>query len=148
AVMALYSLPLTLIVLASLPLYLAVGLAVTPVLRRRLDTQFARGAENQAMLVETVTGIQTLKAAALEPVFARRWDTQLAAYVAAGFRTRVWSSVAHEGVGLIGKLVNAATLWFGAHLVMANTLTVGQFVAFTMFAQRVAQPIMRMAQLW
>lgn len=148
AVMALYSLPLTLIVLASLPLYLAVGLAVTPVLRRRLDTQFARGAENQAMLVETVTGIQTLKAAALEPVFARRWDTQLAAYVAAGFRTRVLSSVAHEGVGLIGKLVNAATLWFGAHLVMANTLTVGQFVAFTMFAQRVAQPIMRMAQLW
>ena len=56
--------------------------------------------------------------------------------------------MAHEGVNLIGKLANAATLWYGAHLVMANALTVGQFVAFTMFAQRVAQPIMRMAQLW
>jgi subfamily B ATP-binding cassette protein HlyB/CyaB len=56
--------------------------------------------------------------------------------------------VAHEGVNLIGKLVNAATLWYGAHLVMDNELSVGQFVAFNMFAQRVSQPIMRMAQLW
>ncbi len=147
-VMALYSVPLTMIVLASLPLYLALSLIVSPILRRRLDVKFARGAENQAMLVETVTGIQTVKAAALEPGFGRRWDNQLAAYVQASFRTQTLASVAHEGVNLIGKLVNAATLWYGAHLVMANTLTVGQFVAFTMFAQRVAQPIMRMAQLW
>ena len=56
--------------------------------------------------------------------------------------------MAHEGVNLIGKLVNAATLWYGAHLVMNNELSVGQFVAFNMFAQRVSQPIMRMAQLW
>lgn len=148
AVMFFYSVPLTLIVLASLPLYATLSLVVSPVLRRRLDAQFARGAENQAMLVETVTGIQTVKAAALEPGFGRRWDNQLAAYVQASFRTRNLASLAHEGVGLIGKLVNAATLWYGAHLVMANALSVGQFVAFTMFAQRVAQPIMRMAQLW
>jgi subfamily B ATP-binding cassette protein HlyB/CyaB len=51
-------------------------------------------------------------------------------------------------VGLIGKLVGAATLWYGARLVMDNEMTVGQFVAFNMFAQRVAQPVMRMAQLW
>ena len=78
----------------------------------------------------------------------RRWDTQLAAYVSASFKTQNLASVANEGINLIGKLVNAATLWYGAHLVMSNQLTVGQFVAFNMFAQRVAQPIMRMAQLW
>ncbi len=148
AVMCFYSVPLTLIVLASLPLYAGLSVMVVPVLRRRLDDKFARGAENQAMLVETVTGIQTLKAGALEPGFARRWDNQLAAYVAASFRTQTLASWAHEGVGLIGKLVNAATLWWGAQLVMEGGLTVGQFVAFNMFAQRVAQPIMRMAQLW
>ena len=65
AVMFFYSVTLTLIVLASLPLYAGLSLAVSPVLRRRLDAQFARGAENQAMLVETVTGIETVKAAAL-----------------------------------------------------------------------------------
>lgn len=148
AVMVMYSVPLTLIVLASLPLYFGLSLAVVPVLRRRLDQKFALGAENQAMLVETVTGIQTVKASALEPSFARRWDNQLAAYVSASFKTQNLAPWAHEGVNLIGKLVNAATLWWGAHLVMDGQLSVGQFVAFNMFAQRVAQPIMRMAQLW
>lgn len=148
AVMLFYSVPLTLIVLASLPLYVGLSLAVMPVLRRRLDDKFARGAENQAMLVETVSAIQTVKASALEPAFGRRWDNQLAAYVRASFRTQNLASWAHEGVNLIGKLVNAATLWYGARLAMDHQLTVGQFVAFNMFAQRVAQPIMRMAQLW
>jgi len=148
AIMLFYSVPLTLIVLASLPLYFTLSLAVVPILKRRLDVKFARGAENQAMLVETVTGIQTVKAGALEPNFGRRWDNQLAAYVSAGFKTQNLASWAHEGVNLIGKLVNAAMLWYGARLVMNSEMTVGQFVAFTMFAQRVAQPIMRMAQLW
>ena len=148
AVMLLYSVPLTLIVLVSLPLYFGLSLAVVPILRQRLDVKFARGAENQSMLVETVTGIQTVKASALEPAFGKRWDSQLAAYVSASFKTQNLATVAHEGVNLIGKLVNAATLWYGAHLVIGNELTVGQFVAFNMFAQRVSQPIMRMAQLW
>ncbi len=148
AVMLLYSVPLTLIVLVSLPLYFGLSLAVVPILRQRLDVKFARGAENQAMLVETVTGIQTVKATALEPAFGKRWDTQLASYVSASFKTQNLATLANEGVNLIGKLVNAATLWYGAHLVMDNELTVGQFVAFNMFAQRVSQPIMRMAQLW
>lgn len=148
AVMLFYSVPLTLIVLVSLPLYFGLSLAVVPLLRARLDVKFARGAENQSMLVETVTGIQTVKATALEPAFGKRWDSQLAAYVSASFKTQNLATVAHEGVNLIGKLVNAATLWYGAHLVMSNDLTVGQFVAFNMFAQRVSQPIMRMAQLW
>ena len=148
AVMFLYSVPLAFIVLLSLPLYFSLSLLVVPILRRRLDVKFARGSENQALLVETVTGIQTVKANALEPAFAKRWDQQLAAYVSAGFKAQNLASWAHEGIGLIGKLVNAATLWYGAHLVMENQLSVGQFVAFNMFAQRVTQPIMRMAQLW
>ena len=148
AVMFLYSTKLTLIVLISLPLYAALSLLVVPVLRARLDEKFARGAENQALLVESITGVQTVKASALEPAFARRWDQQLAAYVSASFRTQSLASAAHEGVNLICKLVSAAVLWFGAHEVMDNQLTVGMFVAFTMFANRVSQPIMRMAQMW
>jgi ATP-binding cassette, subfamily B, bacterial HlyB/CyaB len=147
-VMLFYSVTLTAVVLASLPLYFGLSLAVVPLLRRRLDAKFARGAENQALLVETVTGIQTVKAGALEPAFGRHWDQQLAAYVSASFRAQNLAAWSHECVNLIGKLVNAVLLWYGAHLVIAGELSVGQFVAFTMFAQRVAQPIMRMAQLW
>ncbi len=148
AMMLAYSVPLTLIVLVSLPLYVGLSLLLVPVLRARLNEKFARGAENQALLVETVTGIQTVKAGALEPQLARRWDDQLAAYVSASFKTSTLANYGHEGINLIGKLVSAATLWYGARLVMEQELSVGQFVAFNMFAQRVAQPIMRMAQLW
>jgi subfamily B ATP-binding cassette protein HlyB/CyaB len=148
AVMSLYSMTLTLIVLASLPIYVMLSLLVVPILRGRLNEKFARGAENQALLVETISGIQTVKASALEPQLARRWDEQLAAYVSASLRTQTLASTANEGINLTGKLVNAATLWWGAHLVMDGALTLGMFVAFNMFAGRVAQPIMRIAQMW
>lgn len=148
AVMFAYSVPLAIIVLVSLPLYAGLTAAVVPILRARLNEKFARGAESQALLVETVTGIQTVKANSLEPALARRWDGQLAGYVSASFRTQTLASYGHEGVNLIGKIVSALTLWYGAKLVIDQQLTVGEFVAFNMFAQRVAQPIMRIAQLW
>jgi subfamily B ATP-binding cassette protein HlyB/CyaB len=89
-VMFAYSVPLTLIVLVSLPLYATLSAALVPILRARLDEKFARGAENQALLVETVTGIQTVKAGALEPALAKRWDDQLAAYILArGYGTEL-----------------------------------------------------------
>lgn len=147
-IMFVYSTPLTLIVLLSMPLYVALSLVVIPILRGRLNEKFARSAENQSLLVETITGIQTVKAASLEPQMSRRWDNQLAAYVSASFKTQTLSQQANETVNLISKVINAVTLWYGAHLVMDQTLSVGQFVAFNMFAQRVTQPIMRMAQMW
>jgi len=148
AVMLWYSGWLTLIVVLSLPCYVILSLLITPLLRARLNEKFNRGAENQAFLVETINGIDTLKAMAVEPQMIRRWDNQLAAYIAAGFRTATLGTVAREGVSLIGKLVTVATMWLGAHLVINGDLTVGQLIAFNMLAGRVATPVMRLAQLW
>lgn len=148
AVMFYYSGWLTLIVVLSLPMYVAVSLFITPLMRARLNESFARGAENQAFLVETVNGIDTVKAMAVEPQVIKKWDTQLAGYVAAGFKSQTLSNIANESVSLVGKLVTVATLWFGARLVIDGHLSVGQLVAFNMLAGRVAQPIMRLAQLW
>ncbi|AOE85921.1 peptidase C39 [Pseudomonas sp. TCU-HL1] len=148
AVMFVYSGWLTLVVVLSLPLYFLISLFITPVLRARLNESFTRGAENQAFLVETVNGIDTLKALAVEPQVTRKWDNQLAGYVAASFKTQTLSTLANEGVGLVGKLVTVATLWLGARLVIDGDLSVGQLIAFNMLAGRVSQPIMRLAQLW
>ncbi|MEY2633072.1 MAG: hypothetical protein RIR00_1726 [Pseudomonadota bacterium] len=148
AVMTYYSGWLTLVVVVSLPCYLLLSLAITPVLRARLHEKFNRGAENQAFLVETVSGIDTVKAMAVEPQLIRRWDNQLAAYVTAGFRTSTLATLAHGGVGLIGKLVTVVTMWLGARLVIDGQLSVGQLVAFNMLANQVANPVMRLAQMW
>jgi len=148
AVMFLYSGWLTLVVVLSLPVYFIISLLITPLLRARLNESFTRGAENQAFLVETVNGIDTLKSMAVEPQINRKWDNQLAGYVAANFKTQTLSTIANESVGFVGKLVTVMTLWLGARLVMEGQLSVGQLIAFNMLAGRVSQPIIRLAQLW
>lgn len=148
SVMLHYSGWLTLIVLISLPCYVIVSALFTPVLRSRLHEKFNRGAENQAFLVETISGIDTVKAMAVEPHWTRKWDNQLAAYVAASFRTATIGTLANGGVSLISKLVTVATMYVGARLVIGNELSVGQLIAFNMLAGQVAQPVMRLAQLW
>ena len=148
AVMFYYSGWLTLIVIVSLPCYALWSASLTPVLRRRLDEKFARGADNQSFLVESVSGIGTIKAMAVEPQMTRRWDQQLAAYVAAGFRVTRLANIGQHGVQLIQKLVTVATLWLGARLVIAGDLSVGQLVTFNMLAGQVASPVIRLGQLW
>jgi subfamily B ATP-binding cassette protein HlyB/CyaB len=148
AVMTLYSLRLTALVVVSLFAYMLVSLLLNPQFRRALEVKFSRGADNHAFLVETVSGSETVKAHALEPQFARQWDNQLAAYVSAGFRVSTISNVGQQLIQLIGRLVTLCVLFFGARLVIAGELTVGQLVAFNMMAQRVASPILRLAQLW
>jgi subfamily B ATP-binding cassette protein HlyB/CyaB len=148
AVMAYYSLFLTGIVLASFPFYIAISAIATPIFRRRLEEKFNRGAENQAFLVESVTGIETLKAMAVEPQMQRRWEEQLAGYVRASFRVLSLGNWASQGVQLVSKLVTAGVLYFGAKAVISGDLSVGELVAFNMLAGRVAQPVLRLAQLW
>ncbi|RFP76181.1 type I secretion system permease/ATPase [Hydrogenophaga borbori] len=148
AVMAYYSGWLTLIVLASLPCYVLVTAVCTPILRARLHEKFNRGAENQAFLVETISGIDTVKAMAVEPQWTRRWDQQLAGYVSASFRTATIGTLANSGVTLISKAVTVLTLYFGARFVIEGDLSVGQLIAFNMLAGQVAQPVMRLANLW
>jgi len=147
-VMAWYSVPLTLVVIASLPLYAILSAGFTPLFRSRLNEKFRRGAENQAFLVETVSGVETLKAMAVEPQMQRRWEEQLAGYVTASFRVQNLGNYASQSIQFVSKLVTASVLFFGAKAVMAGTMTVGELVAFNMFAQRVSQPVLRLAQIW
>jgi subfamily B ATP-binding cassette protein HlyB/CyaB len=114
AVMFVYSPLLSFIVLGSLPLYIVISALATPLFRRRLDEKFRRGAENQAFLVESVTGIETLKAMAVEPQMQRRWEEQLAGYVSASFRVTSLGNTASQLVRLISKVVTAGILYFCA----------------------------------
>jgi subfamily B ATP-binding cassette protein HlyB/CyaB len=148
AVMYLYSPLLTWIVLASIPFYVLISAGATPLFRERLQEKFKRGAENQAFLVESVAGVETLKAMAVEPQMQRRWEEQLAAYVSSSFKVISLGNTASNLVQVVSKLVMAAILYLGAKLVIDGSLTVGELVAFNIFAGRVSQPVLRLAQLW
>ena len=148
AVMFIYSPLLTAIVVGAFPFYIGISVGATPLFRERLDEKFARGAENQAFLVETVTGVETLKAMAVEPQMQRRWEEQLAGYVAASFRVTRLGNTASQTVQLVSKLVTAGILYFGAKLVIDGSLTIGELVAFNILAGRVSAPVLRLAQMW
>jgi subfamily B ATP-binding cassette protein HlyB/CyaB len=148
SVLFLYSFKLTMVVIASLPCYVALSVFATPVFRERIQEKFRRGAENQAFLVESVSGVETVKAMALEPVLQRRWEEQLAAYVSASFkviRIGTWAQQTAQG---INKVVTVLILFLGARAVIDNEMTVGGLVAFNMIAAQVATPVLRLAQLW
>src|SRR5580765_4203690 len=147
-VMVWYSPTLTVIVLVSIPVYVMLSCIFTPILRTRLNDKFNRSAENQSFLVETLSGMDTVKAMAVEPRWRQRWDQQLAAYVSATLSTTNIGLVASGSVSLVSKLVTAAIMWMGALLVIDNRMTVGELVAFNMLAGQVAAPILRLAQLW
>jgi subfamily B ATP-binding cassette protein HlyB/CyaB len=148
AVMFYYSPLLSWIVIGSFPFYVVLSAGVTPIFRRRLEQKFDRGAENQSFLVESVSAIQTLKAMAIEPQMQRRWEEQLAGYVGSSFDVLSLGNWTSQLVQFISKIVTALTLYFGAHLVIEGQLTIGELIAFNMLAGRVAQPVLRLAQLW
>lgn len=147
-VMWFYSSVLTLVVMASLPFYAALSVAITPAIRARLHEKFHRGAENQSFLVETISGIQTVKAMAVEPPLLRKWEEQLADYVRASFRATSLIAAAGQMAGCLQKITTVAVLWVGAYRVIEGDLSIGQLIAFNMLSTQVTGPLLRLVNLW
>ena len=148
AVMLFYSVTLTVVVLVTIPLYAAISIVITPVIRARLNEKFNRGAENQAFLVESISGIQTVKAMAVEPPLQRKWEEQLAAYVQASFRATSLITVTSQMASFIQRTTTIVILWVGAYQVMSGALSIGQLIAFNMLAGQATSPMLRIVNLW
>jgi subfamily B ATP-binding cassette protein HlyB/CyaB len=147
-VMAYYSPALTLVVVVSLPLFLAVSMILIPVLNKYVEDRFVKAAENQSFLVESIAGMETVKSMTAESRFQRQWEEKLADYVRASFKTGHLANMTQQGVQFISKTLNLILLWLGAKLVLSGDMTVGQLIAFNMLSARVNAPILRLATLW
>jgi len=148
AVLLAYSWKLTLIVVGSIPLYLVIAALVRPILRETIKEKFNRGAESQQMLVEAIVGAQTLKAAAVEPAMQMQWEEKLAAYVSSSFDANLIGSGGQMAIQYVSKVTTALLLLFGAKAVIDGEMSVGELVAFNMISAQVAQPILRLSQIW
>jgi len=148
AVLMLYSAKLTLVILLLIPVYFGISVLMKPAYRRRLKDKFRRWSKAQQLLVETVVGIQTIKASAVEPIFQKLWEERMSLYVKAGFRSIMLGTVTQTGIQFVTNLQTALVLFFGTQLVISGTMTVGGLIAFSMIGQRVTQPILRSAQLY
>ncbi|NLW80181.1 MAG: peptidase domain-containing ABC transporter [Desulfovibrionales bacterium] len=149
AVMFWYSWQLSLVALGILLLIALLSALVTPVFRRRVNRQFLLGARNQAFMTEYLAGMDTVKALQMESGLEERYGEYLAAYLGAGFATRQLANSYNVAANLLEQTMTLSILGVGALLVMGhNGFTIGQLVAFQMFAARMSQPMLRLVGLW
>ncbi|WP_281560656.1 type I secretion system permease/ATPase [Thalassomonas sp. RHCl1] len=139
---------LTLLVLATLPLYFLVAKYSTKPLQEKIERQFQTSAANSAFLNETVSSSETLKSLAIEPKMQRRWEAQTQEMVQAGFNTQVINNQISQTVTLLQKLTSVGVIWIGANMVMSLEMTIGQLIAFNMMVSHVLQPIAKLIDLW
>jgi subfamily B ATP-binding cassette protein HlyB/CyaB len=147
-VMFIYSMKLTVVVLVSIPLYVAIAAAIRPVLREQIKERFDRGARSQQFLVESIVGAPTLKAASVEPMMQAQWEERLAAYVRSSFDAGVTGALGQNLIQYVSKVTTALILFNGAQSVIEGSMSVGELIAFNMIASQVVQPILRLSQLW
>jgi ATP-binding cassette subfamily B protein len=148
AVMLFYSWLLTLVALATIPLFALLTLFVSPIVRRQLQKKAERYADTQSYLVEVLSGIQTVKAQNIELKSRWKWQERYARYINDGFKNVLTFSTASSISGFLNKFSGLLLLWVGAHLVLANELTLGQLIAFRIIAGYVTSPLLRLIQLW
>ncbi|MEH2105288.1 type I secretion system permease/ATPase [Nostoc sp.] len=148
ALMFYYNVPLTFVALAVLPLFATLTIVATPILRNWLNETFNRSADSQSFLVETITGIHSVKAHAAEPVARDRWEGLFARFIRTGFKASTTSNISSNLGDFLTNFSTMLILWFGAKLVIEQKLTIGQLVAFQMLSGRVTGPLLRLVQLW
>jgi len=121
--------------------------ALVPVYRRRLRALYEAEGQRQAYLVETIHGMETVKALATEPLRRREWDTRCAQAAQSHFRVGRISTGAQAAIGLLEKLLTVAVIGFGAQLVFDGHMTVGALIAFNMLSSRVTGPLGQIVSL-
>ncbi len=146
-ILLLYSVKLTLVVIGFAALVgLVVMLLVGP-FQRRLQALYKAEGDRQALLVETVHGMRTVKSLALEPRQRRAWDDYSAQSISVRFRVEKISTAAQSMTGLLEKLMSVAIIGLGALDVFNGAMTIGALVAFNMLAGRVSGPLVQIVTM-
>ena len=147
-VMFFYSRILSIVVLVMIPLFVLLNVIVAPIFKRMINEKFLIGSENRSFLIETITGIHTVKASSVENNFIRRYEEMLARFVKASFNVVHVANIANSIASFLFNGFNLVILWIGAYYVMEGEITVGELIAFQMIAGQLIAPIMRLINQW
>ncbi|MBR2773476.1 MAG: type I secretion system permease/ATPase [Selenomonadaceae bacterium] len=143
-----YSWMLSAVVLCMIPVFVLLNLIVAPIFRRLINERFLIASENRSFLIETITGMHTVKAASVENNFVRRYEEMLARLVKASLNVVNVANVANSIGSFFNSIFNLVIIWLGAYYVMEGEITVGELVAFQMIAGQLIAPIMRLINQW
>ena len=147
-VMLSYSAGLTAIALSTFPIYLIITLVIAPLYKRLLRERAIAQARTQSHLIETLSGIQTVKAQHGELRARWTWQDRYQSYVEKGYRTVILGTTTGQIGNFLNTLSGLLILWAGLAMVLNGEFTLGQLLAFRIFAGYVTQPLLRLSNLW
>ncbi|WP_038542616.1 peptidase domain-containing ABC transporter [Synechococcus sp. KORDI-100] len=148
AVMLFYSGVLTAVSLGVIPLYLGLTFIASPAIRGQLRKAAEKNAATQALLVESLNGVQTIKAQNAENAVRWRWMQKYSTFMAESFRTLLIGVTTGTVADFLTQLTSLLTLWVGAYLVIQGELTIGQLIAFRIISGYVIGPLLNIATSW
>ena len=148
AVMLSYSIQLTFVSLAVVPILGLMIILINPLVLRLIKQRNNRFADSQSYLVEVVSGIQTVKAQNIELKSRWEWSSRYAKYITASFKTIITGTAAGTISSFLNQVGNLAQLWVGAYLVLGNEITLGQLIAFRIISGNVTGSLLRFVSVW
>jgi ATP-binding cassette, subfamily B, bacterial HlyB/CyaB len=148
AVMLSYSIQLTFVSLAVVPILAVMIILINPLVLRLIKQRNMRFADSQSYLVEVVSGIQTVKAQNIELKSRWEWSSRYAKYITASFKTIITGTTAGTISAFLNQVGNLAQLWVGAYLVLGNEITLGQLIAFRIISGNVTGSLLRFVSVW
>jgi ATP-binding cassette subfamily B protein len=143
-----YNAKLTLVALAVFPFYIGLTLLFTPRLRQNNRLVFERKTHAESALVESIKSIGAIKDATGEQATRWKYEDLIVLQANMEYRGRQLSLTLEGVFRSIGVIGNLFLLWYGAHLVIQQDMTVGQLMAFNALAAMLAAPILGLVQLW
>ena len=147
-IMLMYSPLLTAVALGTVPLYVLLIVFIAPVYRNLIRHQAQYAARTQSHLIETLGGIQTVKAQHFELNSRWRWQERYSGQIAEGFKSVVLGTTAGEVGNFLNQLSSLLIIWVGVYQVVNGDLSLGQLIAFRIIAGYVTGPILRLSSLW
>ncbi|MBB6155239.1 ATP-binding cassette subfamily C protein LapB [Pseudomonas sp. JAI115] len=147
-IMAMIGGPLVWIPLLAIPLVIIPGLLLQWPLARLSREGMRESALKSAVLVETIEGIEDIKALQAEPYFQRVWKQNHEISADIGIKQRFWGGMLSGWGGLVQQLSYSAMLVLGVYFVLKGEMTTGTLVACSLLSSRTLSPLMQLTMVF
>jgi len=147
-IMALVGGPLVIIPLVAIPLIIIPGLLVQWPMAKLAKAGMRESAIRNAVLVESIEGVEDIKALQAEPYFQRQWENTHAVGANVGMKQRVWGARLSGWASTVQQITYAGMLVFGCFLVIDGDITTGTLVACSLLSSRTIAPLMQLTMVF